>query len=203
MESIFMTDKDIDIQLGGSPNLKYEKFFEKFKEIDTLDVSSWNATHVLAYFCKKYKETYNVDYKFKFNSPSPSKCFEVFQVKKLSMNLTSKPNLLKEYIDWIYFNKVPQTKKRFTSISFLTKEDIVTEYKFNFLFADKKPVNVDRSSQLPDDYKTILLQAGFAANTYGDLSFIYQMNPIPDNLLEAMNQLESLGFNKEILGKII
>lgn len=58
-------------ELSDIPNDQYRKFFEKFKEIETLDVEQWKPAHILAYFCKKYKETYEIDYKFKFNSPSP------------------------------------------------------------------------------------------------------------------------------------
>ena len=140
---------DNNIRLEGAPNEKYEKFFEKFKEINTLDPSSWNATHILGYFCKKYKEQYQVDYQFKFNSPSPAKCFEVFQIKRLAMMLSSNPSLLREYIDWVYLNKVVKAKRRLTSISFMTNEGLVKEYKFNVLLAGKKNLNVDRSTPLP------------------------------------------------------
>src|ERR1700690_3719454 len=102
-------------ELTDIPNEKYRKFFEKFKEIDTLRVDEWKVVHILSYFCKKYKETYGVDYKFKFNSPAPSKCFEIFQVKKLAYMLTEQPKLLRDYIDWIYLNKVVKAKRRLTS----------------------------------------------------------------------------------------
>lgn len=195
--------KNSDLELGNAPNTKYEKFFEKFKEIDIVPTESWNATHILAYFCKKYKEHYNVDYTFKFNSPSPAKCFEVFQVKRLALILTANPVLLREYIDWIYLNKVAQAKRRLTSISFMTNEGVVSEYKSNVLLAGKKNLNVDRSTPLPDKFKVVFKEAGTAINTYGELAFVSQMDPLSDELTVAMQKIEELGFDKDILGRIV
>jgi hypothetical protein len=192
-----------DLELGSAPNDKYAKFFEKFKEIDTLAVESWNANHILAYFCKKYKEQYGVDYKFKFNSPSPAKCFEVFQVKRLALMLTSNPALLREYIDWIYLNKVVKAKRRLTSISFMTNEGIVNEYKMNVLLAGKQNLNVDRSTPLPEKFKIVFREAGTAINTYGELAFVSQMDPLSAELSVAMTKIKELGFDEEVLGRIV
>lgn len=198
-----MINNDIDIKLTDVPNKKYEKFFEKFKEITNLETSSWNVTHLLGYFCKKYKEQYNTDYKFKFNSQSPSKCFEVFQIKKLAMHLTSKPVLLKEYIDWVFINKVTKAKKKFTSISFITNEEIIKEYKFNVLLSDKKNSNFDRSTILPDEYKLIFSNINMPINTYGDLAFMSQMPDMSNEVINAFIILEQIGFDKNILTKIL
>jgi len=194
-------DKGI-IELYGPPNDKYIKFFNQFSEIETLDVIQWKAPHLIAFFCKKYKEIYNKDFLFKFNSPSPSKCFEVFQIKRLANILTSQPNLLKEYIEWIFENKIVKAKKRITSISFLTREEFVNEYKFNVLMAaDKK---VDRTTLLPDKYITIFsTHSNLSPKTYGDLAFITQMDPLPPDVQQAMILISDLGFDKEILKKII
>jgi hypothetical protein len=195
--------KNEDLELGKAPNDKYAKFFDKFKEIDTLPVEQWNATHILAYFCKKYKEQYNIDYAFKFNSPSPVKCFEVFQVKRLAMLLTSNPSLLRDYIDWIYLNKVVKAKRRLTSISFMTNEGVVSDYKMNVLLAGKKNLNVDRSTPLPANFKAAFQEAGTAINTYGELAFVSQMDPLSPELTAAMQKIEEMGFDKEILGRIV
>lgn len=192
-----------DLELGNAPNDKYAKFFEKFKEIDTVPVERWNATHILAYFCKKYKEQYNIDYTFKFNSPSPVKCFEVFQVKRLALTLTANPVLLRDYIDWIYLNKVAKAKRRLTSISFMTNEGVVAEYKTGVLLAGKKNLNVDRSTPLPAKFKSVFQEAGTTLNTYGDLCFVSQMDPLSAELTAAMQKIEELGFDKEVLGRIV
>lgn len=199
-----MNDKNLTGgELGDAPNNQYSKFFAKFSEIENLDVMQWKPVHILAYFCKKYKETYSIDYKFKFNSPAPSKCFEVFQIKKLASLLTSQPHLLKEYIDWVYLHKVIKAKRRLTSISFMTNEGIVNEYKFNVLLAGNKNSSIERSTPLPDKYLSVLNEIGLAIKTYGDLAFASQMSPLPDNIELALLQIESLGFDRDILGRIV
>lgn len=157
---------------GGSlteaPNAKYQKFFAQFDEHTTTDVITWRPVDLLAYFCAKYQASYNASYAFKYNTPSPSKCFEIFQVKKLSQILSSKPNILKDYIDWIFDNKVGTKKKRFTSISFLTREENVKEYKWKVLPYFSK---IDRTTSLPEKLKLFLIELNL--NTYGDLAFIW------------------------------
>lgn len=190
-------------ELTDLPNDKYRQFFEKFKEIETLDVTEWKVVHILAYFCKKYQDTYSTPYKFKFNSPSPSKCFEVFQVKKLSSLLTAQPKLLRDYIDWIYLNKVVKAKRRLTSISFMVNEGIINEYKFNVLLAGKKNLNVDRSTPLPDNYRAFFKTAGVEISTYGELAFLSQMSGMSDPLKNAFVAIEDAGFDKEVLSRIV
>lgn len=190
-------------ELTDYPNDKYKKFFENFAEIDTLDVAAWKPVHVLAYFCKKYKETYGVGYKFKFNSPLPTKCFEVFQIKKLAMNLTANPTLLRDYIDWIYQTKVIAAKRRLTSISFMVHDGLVQEYKTNVLLAGKQNLTVDRSTPLPEKFKTVFKEAGTSINTYGELAFVSQMNPLSSELTAAMTRIQEIGFDKEVLSRIV
>jgi len=194
---------DLNISLSGAPNTKYEKFFEKFSEINTLDVNSWNVTHLLGYFCKKYQETYKTPYKFKFNSPSPTKCFEVFQMKKLASLLTSQPKLLRDYIDWVYETKVVKAKKKLTSISFMTHEGLILEYRDSVLMAGQKGEALDRSKNLPDNYKAIFAKAGVTLSTYGELAFLSQMTEQSNEIVNAFNELVGAGFNKDILSKIV
>lgn len=196
--------KEVDLtggNLNEVPNDYYRKFFDKFEEINVLKIEDWKPVHLLAYFCQKYQNSYGSKYKFKFNSPTPSKCFEVFQIKKLAMNLTSDPVLLKEYIDWVYDNKVVKTKKRLTSISFMTNEGVVNEYKINVLLSSDHKLSIDRTIPLPDKYKTVFESIGFPINTYGELAFIYQMDD--EKIVEAFLQIESMGFDKSKLEKIV
>lgn len=190
-------------ELTDAPNEQYQKFFNKFKEIETLDASEFKPVHLLAYFCKKYFDTYKVKYQFKFNSPLPTKCFEVFQIKKLASMLTANPKLLKEYIDWIYETKVIKAKRRLTSISFMTNEGIVNEYKMNVLLAGKRNLNVDRSTPLPDKFKVIFQSAGVTISSYGELAFLSQMSEMSNELLSAFEKAEQEGFDKEVLGRIV
>jgi hypothetical protein len=206
MESVKLDMKNniqVDIKLTGAPNGAYEKFFDKFKEIDNLKIADWNVTQILGYFCKKYQATYNTNYQFKFNSPSPIKSFEVFQIKKLAMLLSSSPEILKEYIDWVYENKVAKAKRKLTSISFLTQEGTVNEYKFNVLLSGKRDLNISRATALPEKYKTVFEQANIKVNTYGDLAFISQISDMPTELINAFQTIEAMGFDTNILKRIV
>lgn len=189
-------------ELTDYPNDKYRQFFEKFAEIETLDVVQWKPVHVLAYFCKKYQDQYQTKYQFKFNSPSPAKCFEVFQVKRLAMLLSSNPGILKEYINWIYENKVVKAKRRLTSISFMTNEGVVQDYKMNVLLAGKKNLSVDRSTALPSKYREPFQAIGVLVTTYGDLAFLSQMAQTPE-MVSAFTQIQESGFDMETLGRIV
>lgn len=184
-------------------NDKYRLFFEKFIEIDTLPIKDWKVNHVLAYFCKKYFDHYNTAYQFKYNNPSPSKCFEVFQIKRLSQNLSKDPQILKNYIDFIFTTKVKQAKRKLTSISFLTHDDVVNPYKIKYLFSNK----IDRSTDLPSHIKEIMISSGFAGiNTYGDLAFMKSAySSAKDGVGAKFNDvLNSLtGFDINVLDSIV
>ncbi len=191
-------------ELTPIPNDKYKKFFEKFGEIETLDVTQWKTAHILGYFCKKYKETYGLDYSWKFNNPSPAKCFEVWQANTLAAKLSANPKILRDYIDWVFKNYVPKTKARFRSVSFITKDETVQDYKMNVLLAGQKNLSVDRSTSLPSNYADIIRElAGINIGTYGDLAFVSQMDPMPDNIANAMNKLSEMGFDIEVLKRIV
>jgi|ERR1035437_859355 hypothetical protein len=196
--------KKIDIggELTDLPNEHYRKFLDKFKEIDTLDIKEYKPVHLIAYFIKKYEDAYNAKYKLKFNSPQPSKCFEIFQIKKLAMMLSSNPTIIKPYIDWV-FEKLIKNKKRITSISFLTKEDVLKEYKMTVLFINERTSNIDRSTPLPQKYLDVFCTHDVLVNTYGDLAFISQMSPIPVNIAAALDSIDKLGFDRSILVRIV
>jgi hypothetical protein len=192
------------VELDTLPNDNYKKMFAKFSDIDKLDPRDWKVPHLIGYFSKKYYQTYNKKYNFKFNSPTPSKCFEVFQIKKLSNVLTSDPSLLKEYIDWVFETKVAKAKRRITSISFMTSDYITTEYKLNVLLVSNKANNtIDRSTILPEKYKNIFIQANSPISTYGDLAFLSQMSDMPENLQKAFDTIKSMGFDINILSRVL
>jgi len=184
-------------ELSDVPNEKYAKFFSTFNEIDSLPVSEWKPSHLLGYFCQKYKQHYQTDYKFKYNNPAPSKSFEVFQVKKLAQMLSSNPSILKEYIDWVYQNKVVKAKRKLTSISFMTVEGVVNEYKTKYLFSPNQ--NISRSTPLPEKYQNVF--KNFQASTYGDIAFLSQLDQ--PQVKQAFQQAEMLGLDISLLSRIV
>lgn len=191
-------------ELTAVPNEKYAKFFAKFAELDILPIEQWKVAHLLGYFCRKYRQTYNVEYPWKFNNPNPNKCFEVWQMNTLVAKLSANPKILRDYIDWAFQTLVPKAKRRLTSISFMTKEDTVIPYKMNVLLGSKKDLNVDRSTPLPGKYLEALTSNGCAGvATYGDLAFVSQMDPRPNSVVVALDCIRELGFDLEILKRIV
>lgn len=193
--------KELKINLSESPNNNYIKFFNKFKEISTLDIKEWNGTHVLGYFIHKYEETYGAKYKFKYNTTAPSKCFEVFQIRRLGLMLSSDPKVLKNYIDWVFENKIIKPKKRITSVSYLNKEDNLKEFKNNCFIEDK--VKINRSTSLPDDVKKMFNDIGYGISSYGELAFLSLMTNKPEALKNAFIKISELGISQETLNKIV
>lgn len=196
--------EEFDESLPIIPNPKYEKFFAKFSEIETLPITEWKIAHLLGYFVKQYKKQYGIEYSWKFNTPSPVKCFEVWQIKALSSKLSSNPKILKEYIDWVYNTIVPNIKAKFRSISFITKDEIVNDYKMNVLLASQTGANVSRATLLPINYADILEANGYSSvKSYGDLAFLVQIVPMPEQLNIAFQKLAEHGFDKSILNRIV
>lgn len=205
-----------NIQTGGeltdAPNDKYKIFFEKFKEIESLPIDQWRPVHLIGYFCKKYQDHYKVKYQFKFNSPSPVKSYEIFQIKKMAQMLSSEPQILVNYIDWVYSTRVTNSNRRLTSIAFMTVESLLNDYKINVLMAGKKHSDINRSTVLRREHFNIVSKLpDTAIKTYGQLSFMAQaieggaFNNTPEFLNvwnEVLSELEKTGFDKSILGSL-
>lgn len=203
-------EKEDGGELNNLPNEKYQKFFKKFEEIETLDIKNWRVVHVLSYFCKKYKEVYNIDYPFKFNNPNPTKCYEVWRVNQLSSKLSSDAEILRNYIDWVFEEKAKKSKRRFSSISFITNDDVVNYYKINILLGNKKQLHLDRSSPLSTQFKDILQNFNIQMNTYGDLTFYYQVyksggldETNSSNFSNALQKMKETGFDETVFERII
>lgn len=189
-----------DISFYSPINDSYKKFFEKFTEINTLKISDYKPTHVLSYFCNQYYKYYNTHYKFKYNVSQPSKCFEVFQVKRLGEMLSKDPNILIHYINWLFKNKIPNAKRKITSISFINNEFFLKEYKMQTLYSQE--VTLTRTTKLPESYYEIFKETDYPCATYGDLSFLY-LSKEKDNYLDYFEKLEKLGFDLNLLKKVL
>lgn len=190
-------------ELTPIPNEKYEKFFAKFAEVETLEVSQWKVAHLLGYFCQKWKAAYSTDYHWKFNNQNPNKCFEVWQMNTLVAKLSANPQILKDYIDWVFVNIVPK-KSKLRSISFMTNDEVVIPYKMNVLLSGKRNLNVDRSTPLPNNYRQVLNRvANISIATYGELAFVAQMNPLPPAAETALQEMSEMGFDLDVLKRIV
>ena len=185
--------KNDNIEFEEAPNDAYKKFFLKFKEIETVAVDQWTVTHLLGFFCKLYQDHYNAEYKFKYNTTAPSKCFEVFQVKKLGQNLSTNPSLLKKYIEWAFKEKVKSAKRKVTSIAFLSHETLVNEYKLKYLAGELKTQKVDRTTAVPQEFSNIIKKYNYSISTYGELAFLLQIEE--ESISEMSRELSTAGLN--------
>lgn len=192
--------EDQNIKFEDAPNEAYKKFFEKFKEIDSLPVKDWSVTHLIGHFCKLYRDHYNCNYKFKYNTTAPSKCFEVFQVKKLGQNLSSDPVLLKKYIEWAFKEKVRIAKRKITSIAFLAHEILVSEYKMKYLAGELQGQKIDRTTEIPEEFMQVIRKYNYSISTYGELSFLLQIEE--ESILEMQRELSDVGLDLNKVKKI-
>jgi len=197
-----MNNKFSDYELSSIPNDNYRKLFDKFKRIETVQVSEWKKPEVLGYFCKKYYDYYQSKYNFKFNTPQPSKCFEIFMVSSLAGKLSSDPIILKNYIDWSFKEVVPKAKRKLTSISFLNKDDVLSFYKMNVLNFSSA-VKINRASELNDDVKNLVSKFNLNIKTYGELAFLYNMENAPDSVVNLLHEVEKFGISKLIIESIV
>lgn len=192
----------------NAPTIFWQKFFDKFPEIETLEVSKWKEVHIIGYFCKLYKRLYNIDYTFKFNGP-PTKSYEIFQLKKVISMLSSDPLILKDYIDWVFKTKVSERKRKITVIGFLANVDMIADFKFKYLAGKNVPISqISRSTQVSDIITQISKQHNLNVNTYGDLAFIKGMleSDLDAETFAKYNlffsSLQDSGFNPEDLNNI-
>lgn len=193
----------IDQDVSKYPSIYWERFFSKFSEIDLLPVSEWKSLHLIAYFCKLYKNQFNTDYSFKFNSNSPSKSFETFQINKLGGILSTDPSIIKSYIDWWFATQIIAKNKKFRSISAMTDANIVNIYKFDILIPGN--LSIDRTTQLPNNYLQIISGHDDSIKTYGDLSFIDIMiksNTADQKYIKMFNELKQSNIDLSMLAKI-
>jgi hypothetical protein len=143
-------------------------FFNKFKEIDTLKVSQWKEVHILSYICKRFKDTFGVDYSIEIKG-APGKSKNIFFIKNIYATLgTSDSRMVKDYIDWVYDGVIVPKKTRFRTINFFVNESFANDFKF---YKKQKKV-ITRTTEIPKEYKDLCNTFNVEINTYGDLSFL-------------------------------
>lgn len=176
---------------------QYQSFFKKLEEVNNIAVKDWKVTELLGYFCQKYQEYYHFKFTFSFNGV-PSKCYEMVQMKKLANMLSSDPEILKHYIDWIFEKKVKERKRKISSLGYLTNVGLVNEYKFAYLL---KP-QITRSSILSPRYLNIIKESGIEITTYGELAFVRNIartKSPEDKHYKLCMRLKENGFDFKIL----
>jgi len=181
------------------PSKWWVNFFKKFDQIEDLPLDEWKTHHLLAHFSKRYQNHFGKRFSFTIKG-RPSSCKEVYQINHLMAVLgTSNQETVKNYIDWMFDTKIIPTKRKLRSIGFLSTADFCNEFKL-IVQAKKK---IDRTTELPPDYKQIVDDLDLPVNTFGDLAFAKQaldVNSDGKKVYEQMfNKLYAVGFNIQML----
>ena len=106
----------------------WRKFFNRFNEIDQVLPSEWKPLHLLAYTCRRFKDTYGREYSVSIKN-APSKCPDIQIIKRIIAMLgTTNTRIVKDYIDWVYDYKInkPSSKVRIRSITFFLTPELTT-----------------------------------------------------------------------------
>jgi len=161
-----MADLDNDPYAGL--NAAWRKFFNKFNEIETLKPLEWKEVHLLAYICKRYEALFKNKFSVAIKG-APGKSPDIYIVKRIIASLnTTNTRTIKEYIDWVYDNKIIPKRVHFRKVGFFLTEGFANEFLHNRM----KKKTITRSTPLPESYKDIAKDLGIEVNTYGDLAFI-------------------------------
>lgn len=198
-----MAEEHVDVtELLSKP---WQKFFAKFEEVETLKVSQWKDVHLLAYFCKRYESHYGKKFAFSFKG-APSKCTEVYMMKKLCAMLnTTNKKIVKQYIDWIFDQKIIPGKLKIRSIGYITTNGFGNEFNLHQQEINK----IGRSTELPIEYKEIADTLKIPIVTYGDLAFIKMaIDQSPNNESRApyhtlFSALLAIGFEPSVLNNLV
>jgi hypothetical protein len=145
----------------------WQKFFKKFTEIDEVPNSEWKPVHQVAHFSRRYKDHYGKRFAFSVRG-APSRCPEIYMIKRISAMLgTTNQMTIRNYVDWVFDNKIIKNDKKIRALGFLANPQYGNEFHLAMSAAKK----IDRTTELPDTYKTIAEQLDVPVNTFGDLAF--------------------------------
>lgn len=184
----------------------WERFFQRFKEIETTKVELWEPLHLLAYIDKRYREIYNKNFPYSFKK-TPSVCPEIILIKRLSPMLsTTDMVLIKRYIDWVIDNKIITNKMKIRTLAIFNTANIANEFLDSI---EKKSDTIQRSTRLPQAYIDICNKNNIFANTFGDLAFIFLAMQKTSDLSKKekynklFSSLSNIDFNPQILQQIL
>lgn len=182
------------LKTDGSPNAHWRKFKERLDQHNSVPVENWTAENILGYLLSKYKTHYQVDWTLSY-SGSPSKCAEMYAIRRMMAALSIDNEKIKEYIDWV-FSTIIKDGFQLKSIGLFFTPDVINRFKTQF----KKSKRITRSTQLPSDLESI---TGMLIMTYGDLAFAKMaIESSPEDYPEyavMFEQLRANGFDETVL----
>ena len=186
------------------PSKWWISFFKKFDEIGKVPIPKWKPIHHLSYFTQRYEDVYGKRFSFALDG-QPSRCKEIFMIKKIMAILgTSNQKTVKDYIDWVFDNKVISVNRKVRSIGFFANASFCNEFHLSMIEKNK----IKRGTPLPTNYQIVVDILNLPINTYGDLAFAKRaLDEAPDS--ESRNiyrylfkELYRVGFEYSMLEEI-
>ena len=80
---------------------------------------------------------------------------------------TSNARTIREYIDWVFDDKIIPKNMKIRTLTFFMTPGLGNE----FFIAKTAKNKIERSTELPNEYKEVVESLGLPVATYGDLAF--------------------------------
>ena len=173
----------------------WQKFFNKFREIDELSVSQWKPIHMLAHIDRRFREHYNKNFAYSCKG-APSRCTEIYLIKRIcAMLSTTNMRIVKEYVDWVFDQKIIPQKKKIRTLAYFGTAVFANEFYIYRAECNK----ITRSTDLPEQYKRIVDEMSLPVTTNGDLAFALAAKGNNEEYRVLFDRLYCIGFYDNIL----
>lgn len=185
--------KNKDPQLTDSVSPAWDKFLQKSKE--QIPTEEWKLAHILGHWYSIYEKQYGRTYTINFSQP-PGKSFDVLRIKSIANNISSDPVILRDYIDWVFNEKVIKNKLNIKTLAVLVKDEYINEYKERLTMTNKP---IDRSTPIPPNFANVIKAHNQPFKTYGELAYARKAGSEYQFLFD---NLSKVGFNLSVLDKV-
>lgn len=184
----------------------WKKFYDKQKEFETLPLENWKEKHLLCYTLDRFQQVFNRQYILSFKT-APSKCTELILIRKIFgvfSASSSSPQTVKNYIDWVFDKKLIPKNTQIRSFAIFLNSTVLNEYAE---YLNKKN-QINRATELPQEYKQVAETLNLPVFTFGDLAFVkLSIEQDPDNIEKApykqlLQTLTVMGFETKLLNNI-
>lgn len=194
--------KPSGLRKDGTPNAHWQKFINETKRHQELPVHRWSLNQILGYIIDRYTKHMGIPFRFSY-SGSPTKSKEIYCMKRMATNLaTEDPNILKQYIDWIFDKQIIPNKTPIKSLAYFFTRGLCDKFLYHYSQSQR----ITRTTPLPPKFVEEANSLGLQLNTYGDLAFAKMaVNNSPEDYSEYINyfdRIKNLGFNEQLLNKI-
>ena len=188
----------------GTISGPWKKFKSRLDSYSDAPINEWDEYHYLGHILKKYKDYMGSDFPLSYCG-APSKCGEMYCVKRmvLSLGVDDKQTIV-DYINFVYDKYIIPGNISVSSLAYFFTANFIFEFKKKF----RKETKITRTTQLPPNYKNVIVSLELDVCTYGDLAFakIAIDNDPKSTDLEIYSrmfcELKNIGFDDSVLGRL-